>query len=290
MAKRLKRIIFLILYIGVFSFIYSISISLFLNPNSLAPGGISGIAIMLNHLVKLPVGLAIFAFNIPLLILAFVKLGKPLFYKTLLTIAFTTVFIDFLADTNKFPVPTNNPILAAIYGGLLLALSLAFLLKVGATTGGVDIVIRLIKLRLPHMETGKLFLILDTTVVALSAIVFRSIETALYAAITIFISSFFLDRLLYGTDKKILMFIISNKADEITNSLLYNIETGVTHIKGVGAYDGNDKKIIMCAFKKQKYPKVEKLIFEIDKDSFIIITSANEILGKGYRSFDDERL
>lgn len=284
------RNLFNLLYIVFFSFVYSVSISLFLNPNNLAPGGISGIAIMLNHIFSLPLGLTIFALNIPLLIISFIKLGKRFFYKTLLAIALTTVFIDLLATPGVIPLPTSNPILAAIYGGLLLAVALAFLFKAGATTGGIDIIIRLLKLRFPHIETGKLFLLLDTTIVALSAVVFQSIETALYAAITIFVSSFFLDKILYGTDKIILMFIISEKSEEITRALLFNLETGVTYLKGMGAYDRNDRKIIMCAMKKSKYPKAEKLIFSVDKKSFLIITSANEILGNGFRAFDDERI
>ncbi len=287
--NKFKHRLFTLCCIVFFSITYSISISLLLDPNHLAPGGVSGISIMLNHLFSLPVGLMIFLINVPLLLISFIKLGKMFFFKTLFSIALTTVFID-LISASGIPPLTTNPILAAFYGGLLMAASLAFLFKVGATTGGSDIIIRLLKLKFPHVETGKLFLIIDSTIVAMSAIVFKSVETALYAALVILVSSIFLDKILYGTNKLILMLIITEKSEEVTDALLHKLDTGVTYLKGAGAYDGNERNVIMCAMKKSKYPKAEKLIFNIDKDSFMIITSANEILGKGFRAFDDERI
>ncbi|MBE5939524.1 MAG: YitT family protein [Lachnospiraceae bacterium] len=281
------KAVYRILYITAFAFLYSVGVSLFLNPNNLAPGGLTGVSIMVNHVAGLPTGLVYFCINIPVLLLGFFKLGKKLFFKTLLAIAISTTFMDILESSDIGPL-TTNPILAAVYGGMLVAIAIAFLFKAGTTTGGVDIIINLLKLRYPHIEVGKFFFMIDVIIVSLSAIVFKSIESALYAAITIFVSSFFIDKILYRTDQTLMMFIISEREADISSALLHNVDVGATLLSATGGYDGKKKKVIMCAMKKFKYPKAEKMIYDIDKDAFIIITSAKDILGKGFKTFSSQ--
>ena len=278
-----------------FTFTYGIAISFFLSPNNLAPGGVSGIAIMINHIFGISTGLIIFLINIPLLLISFVKLGKIFFFKTLMGIFLTSYFIDYLSQFKYIrglsinPITTNS-ILAAFIGGFLLAFSIGSIFKTGATTGGTDIVVRLLKLKYPHIETGQLFMLVDMIIVGISAFVFKSIETALYACVTLFVTSYFLDKILYGTNKAILMFIITSHESTVIDSLLVDLDVGMTLLNGQGAYNNNNYKVIMCGIKKHQYPKAEKIICSIDPDAFIINTQASEILGKGFLSLSSNKL
>jgi len=291
MSNNLKNYL-MITFISIF---YAIGISLFLSPSDIIPGGVSGLSIMANHLFAIPIGFTIFILNVPLIIISYIKLGKVFFAKTLYSIACTSVFIDILDKRpfflNKIPMPvTDNLILSAIFGGALLAFSVGFIFKCGGTTGGTDIVVRLLKLKYPHIETGTLLLLVDFIIIAISIPVFGSIEAALYATITVYVMSYFLDKILYGTDKLILMFIITTEENKVIDSLLSDMNVGITLLHGKGAYSTNDKEIIMCGIRKHQYPKVQKLIYSIDEHAFIIITSANEILGLGFHSHKEPPL
>ena len=269
------------------SFIYAIAISLFLDPNKLAPGGVSGLAIIINHYTSFSTGLVTFLINIPLMILGIWKFGLKFFISTIIATTLGSVCIDVLAPIGAV---ADDRILCAVIGGALIGISLGFIFKAGATTGGTDIVARLLKLRFPHVETGNLFMAVDSVVVAISAIAFKDIEVALYAAICVFLTGKMFDLVLYGAQEAKLLIIISDKEDEIANKLLNDLDTGVTYLKGIGGYTEAKKKIIMCAMKKQMLPKAQDMIKEVDLNAFIMVTSASEIVGEGYRSPLDERI
>ena len=156
--------------------------------------------------------------------------------------------------------------------------------KAGSTTGGTDIIIKVLRLKMPHIKTGALYLILDAIVVTVSAFVFKDIDQALYAGIAVFVASFVLDIVLYGRDGAKLIYIISDKSEQITQRLLAELEIGVTYINGKGAYSGKDKKVIMCVMRKQLAPRTEDIIKEEDPEAFMIVSSATEIFGEGYKS------
>ena len=273
--------------ITIGSLIYAIAISLFLDPNKLAPGGVSGLAIIINHYTSFSTGMVTLVINIPLMILGIWKFGFKFFVSTIVATTMGSIFIDVLAPIGAV---ADDRILCAVIGGTLIGVSLGFIFKAGATTGGTDIVARLLKLKFPHVETGRLFMAVDSIVVAISAIAFRDVEVALYAAICVFITGKMFDLVLYGAQEAKLLIIISDKEEEIAKRLLNDIDTGMTYLNGIGGYTERDKKVIMCAMKKQMLPKAEDMIKEVDINAFIIVTSANEIVGKGYRSILDERI
>lgn len=269
------------------SFIYAAGVSLFIDPNNMAPGGVTGIAIVLNRIIPVSTGTLIMLLNIPILLFAVWKFGWRFTVSTIYATAAISLFTNILS---VFQAATYDRLLAAIAGGILQAVSIGMIFRVGATTGGMDIIVRALRLRLPHLKTGNLFFITDAIVVTLSGIVFRDIDAALYAAIAVSCSSFTLDVVLYGRDEAKLLYIISNKYEEITARILEELDIGTTLINGKGAYSGDDKQVIMCAMKKTVYPRAEEIVKEEDPNSFMIITSASEIFGEGYKSYFSERI
>lgn len=269
------------------SLLYAISIALFLDPNQLAPGGVSGIAIIVNHLTKLPTGTLILMMNIPLLALGMWKLGFKFVLSTLVAVISSSIFTDLLAPYGPL---TRDPLLAACAGGALLAVGIGLLFKLGATSGGTDILIRVIKLKYKHLKTGSLFLITDCCVIAASALAFHNVDLALYAAIATIVSSFCLDLVLYGRDEAKLVYLITDHEKAIAKRLLEELEIGVTYLQGQGAYTRDNKKVILCAMQKRLLPQVQEIAMEEDPCAFLIVTSASEIFGEGFKDIAAPRL
>jgi len=184
---------------------------------------------------------------------------------------------------------TTDLLLAAVAGGICIAVGLGTVLKSGLTTGGTDIVVRLLRIKHPHLKTGSLFLIVDLIVISGSLLVFRDFEKAMYAVIAIMITSWVLDLVLYGKDEAKLIYIISDEPARIAKQLLEDLDVGVTYLEGTGAYTDKKKKIIMCVVRKRVAPKVEEVVKSIDSGAFMIVTSASEIFGQGYKSYFAER-
>ena len=269
------------------SLLYAAAIALFLDPNQLAPGGVSGIAIIVNHITSLPTGTLILMMNIPLLALGMWKLGWRFVLETLIAVVASSIFTDLLAP---FGPLTRDPLLAACAGGGLLAVGMGILFKLGATSGGTDILIRVIKLKHKHLKTGSLFLATDCCVITASALVFRNVDLALYAAIATMVSSFCLDLVLYGRDEAKLVYLITNHEQAIAQRLLEELEIGVTYLQGQGAYTRDNKKVILCAMQKRLLPRVQEIAMEDDPCVFLIVTSASEIFGEGFKDIAAPRL
>lgn len=268
-------------------FCYAVAISMFLDPNELSTGGVTGIAIVLSRVTSFNTGLLFLILNIPILCVGAWKFG----FKFIVSTGYCTLLISFFTDLLKgMQALTTDPLLAALTGAVLIAVGLGGVFYAGSTTGGMDIIVKLLRLKFPYMRTGALFLVADVTVVALSALVFRDVEKALYAGITVFVTSYTLDLVLYGRDGAKLIYVISDKAEHIADRLLKELDIGVTYIRGQGAYSGRDKNVILCVMRKQLAPKAEEIIKEEDKEAFLIITSASEIYGEGYKSFFEEKL
>lgn len=273
--------------ITVGSIMFAVAISLFLDPNNLAPGGVTGIAIIVNHYVNLSTGTIALLINIPIMLAGVWKFGIKFFISTIIATCMGSLFIDLFAPIGAL---TDDRLLCAVIGGALIGISLGLIFKAGATTGGTDVIARLLKLKFPHVETGTLFIMVDSMIVAASAIAFRDLEIAMYAGICVFITGKVFDVVLYGAAGAKLIFVISDKEEEIAKRFMTDLDSGVTYVHGIGAYTDSKKRIIMCALKKQLLPKAEDIVKDIDLNAFIIITSANEIVGEGYRSPLDERV
>lgn len=262
------------------SVLYAIGISVFLEPNHLAPGGVSGIGIMVNYLTPLSVGTVTLIVNIPLMIIGLIKLGRAFFASTGICIVMTSVLVDVFSLVK--PV-TDDRFLAAMAGGAFLAAGLALIFQTGATTGGSDIVIRLLRLKFKHIKSGAIMFVIDGTISLLSFFVYRDVDVALYAVLALTVSSLVMDLILYGGDEAKLAFIITNKQEEIVKYILDNLNIGASILDATGAYSQSVKHIVLCATRKQLLPRLEEIVLECDKDSFMIVTSASEIYGEGFK-------
>lgn len=269
-------------------FCYAVGISLFVEPNNIASGGVTGIAIILNKAIGGSTGIWFFVINIPILLIGMWKFGFKFLMSTVYCTTIISVFTDLLS---RYGSPlTNDVLVATIAGGMLTAIGMGGVFKAGATTGGMDIVVKLCKLKFPYMKTGSLFLIMDFLVVLASAFVFQNIDRAFYSAMEVFVTSTLLDLVLYGRDGAKLIYIISDKSEKIAARLLDELNIGVTYMEGQGAYSGREKKVIMCVTKKQIAPRAEEIVKEEDPNTFMIVSSASEIYGQGYKSYFSEKL
>lgn len=282
MQKMKKYVI-----ITLAAFVYAVGVSLFTDPNNMAPGGVTGISIILSRILPVGTGTLIMLINIPILIFAVWKFGIAFTVSTIYAIALISSFTNVLSP---YGAATDDILLAALVGGTLTAVSIGAIFRAGATTGGTDIIVKALRLRFPHLKTGKIFFIADALVVTLSGIVFRDLNAALYAAISAICTSVVMDVVLYGRDEAKLLYIISSRAEEIAGRLLSDLDIGVTYIKGQGAYSGDNKRVIMCVVKKPVTPRAEEIVKQEDPNSFMIITSATEVFGEGYKSYFSERM
>jgi len=268
------------LIITLVSILYGAGTSLFLDPNDLVPGGLTGIAMILNRFIPIGTGTIFLILNIPIIVLAWFKFGGKFIVSTLYAVGCVSVATDIFTG---MPAVTNEPLLAVFMGDILIAFSIATVFKYGATTGGADIIIKLLRLKYPHIKTGRLFMVFDITVVALSGILFQNIDAALYAFIGIFVMSAVLDLVLYGQDEAKMVFIISEKFEILASKIMSDVDAGVTFLTGRGAYTKKEKEVILCVVRKAVYPKVEEIIKAEDPAAFLIVTHAHEIYGEGYK-------
>lgn len=285
--RDLKRRARNCIYIILGTMLYAGGISLFLDPNNLAPGGVIGISVILNRFTNIGTGILYFVINIPIVILGIKKLGLKFMTSTFATIILNSFLTDFFA---KLGPVTREPLLAALAGGICIGLGIGIIFRAGSTTGGMDIVVKVIKLKYKHLKTGVLFMMFDIVIVAISGIVFGKFDFAMYAFIAVFVSGRTMDIILYGGDEARLIYIISDKAEIIAERVLKELDTGITFLEGKGAYSNDNKKVIMCVLKKQIAPKIEDIIKEEDEHAFMIISSANEIYGEGYKNIMGARL
>lgn len=291
-GSRSKTLVMDGLFFVAGALIDAVSVNVFTAPNHIAPGGITGIGTMLNYLFQTPIGMVNMIINIPIIIWAIVEIGYKLVAKSIAAIIVFSVAIDTLALV--LPAYDGNPFLAAIFGGVLEGIGLALVFMRGSTTGGTDMIARLLGKHFRHLSMGKLMLAVDLVIIAASALVYQKLESALYAIIAIFVSTRIIDTILYGTDSGNgkLYFIISKKSDEIRRRILEDIDRGVTIIPIQGGYSGQDGEMLLCAVRRYEVAKINDIIHTADRDAFVIVGEAGEITGEGFRSAssDDKTL
>ena len=255
--------------------------SSFLLPNQLSSGGLSGIATITYYLLKIPMGAMIMALNIPLFILAGYRLGKEFFAKSLIGTVSLSVFIDIF---DKYPAITNDRFLACIYGGALIGIGTAIILKVGASTGGTDLIATVIKGYDPYISMSRYLIIMDIVIISLNVLFFKHIEIGLYSAIAIYLYGQMIDIIFEGVYYTKLMFIISDKNEEISKAIGENVKRGVTGLYGKGMYKNEDKLVLICATSRNDTAKIKDVAKKIDEKCFIVIGNVREVLGKGFKS------
>lgn len=254
--------------------------SLFLLPNQLSSGGFAGISTIVYYLFGLPLGTTMLILNIPLIILTIIRVGKETAIKGIIGTIVLSVFIDIL---EKFGALTEDRLLACIYGGILIGLGTAIVLKANASTGGTDLLTYIIRSYKPHYRASNLIVIIDIAIVVLNVIFFREIEIGLYSAIAIYLSGKMIDVVFEGIYFTKTMFIVSSKYKEIAQEIGQKLDRGSTAVYAKGMYKREKKMMLWCVASRGEVAKIKQIAQEIDPRSFIVISSAREVWGKGFK-------
>ena len=278
MLTKIKNILTVILG----TVIAAIALDVFLAPGNIAPGGISGLSIVINHLSNIPLGILIFVLNIPIFILGLLHFNKKFMLYSLGGMLLLSVFTDLFV---VIPRVTQDLLLSAIYGGALLGLGLGLVFSAGCTTGGTDIVVQILKKKFPSISVGRFVLIIDTFIVAIAGIVFRDWEVMLYSAIAIYISTILIDIIVEGGDAAKAVYIISDKHRQISEQISSRLIRGTTLLHGSSLYTKEAKSVLLCVVKKHQISTLKNIITETDPTAFVIFTDARQVVGRGFDNY-----
>lgn len=271
------------------SILYAVGFDWFYTPNAIGFGGITGVGQVVNaYLPIIPIGIFVLVINIPLFVLGWKYIGGHLLVTSLYSMALSSVAVDVIDW--MFDFAPMDRMLATICGGAVIGLALGIIFVKGATTGGTDLIARLVKLKLPWASMGKLLLVVDLAVILLVAVAFGNITTALYGIIAQVVSAYVTDAVLYGLDTAKVAYIISGSDREISDAIVQRMDRGVTILKGEGAYSGDKKRVLMCAFKQKEIVSLKELIFDVDPNAFIIVCNAHEVTGNGFKSYQKNEI
>ena len=284
MRSRVKKTTVDILYFFAGAIIYSVSVNMFLSPNGISPGGFTGVAAVINHITNIPTGTMLFIFNIPILILGYIKMGGVFILKT----SFVTVLVSLSLDISASlsPIIRADGILVSMFGGILMGIGLSLILLRGATTGGIDIIAKFVNRKYRHLSVGKIILMADGIVILLNALVYKNAESALYSIVAMYMGTRLMDVLLYGADKGKIIYIITNSSDEICNEINHSVGRGVTKLSVIGGYTGETKIMLMCTVRVHEVAAIHDLVKQYDDRAFMVVSDAGEIIGEGFKGYN----
>lgn len=266
------------------SFLYGIGIIYLFTPANLAPGGVTGIAIMLNYVFGWGIGITTLIINIPIMIMALTTMGKAFTVKSIKSIVISSLVLHIMETYPVFHIEADI-VLSAVFGGILMGAGLVIIFMRGSTTGGTDIISFIIKHFFPSLPVGKIMLVADGIIVFTSIFVFGELKSGLYAIIAIFCSTHAIDSILYGLDKGTMMTIVSKESHTIGDRILKEMDRGVTYLKGSGGYTGMEQDVLMCVVRRQEYGKLRDLVAQTDPHAFVIVGETTAILGEGFKSY-----
>ncbi len=268
--------------------IFGLGFNLFLEPNGLNAGGISGLAMVLTHLTGIgTVGTLTAIINLPLFVIAGAKIGKRFFIGSLVGMLICSTAIDLFA---LLPRPATEPLVGALYGGVICGFGLGVVFSTGASTGGSDIIVRLLKRRWPNVPIGTISICFDLAVAVLTGLVYWDVSMTLYSGVAIFVSGRVIDAVVYSFDYSRVALIISGHYEEIAESIRNNLDRGVTFLHGEGSYTHKDTKVVLTAVKRQQLAELKALVVSIDPDAFIIVQEAHQVLGDGFSRYSKDSL
>ena len=257
----------------------ALGFSLFMIPNKIAAGGLSGIGIVLFHLFGFPVGTSVLIMNIPLFLISWKLLGTSFGVKTL----YATLVLSVAIDLSSFlPALTDDLFLATLFGGAVIGVGLGLIFRKDATTGGTDLLARIVHKLIPYVSMSQLLLLIDAVVVLLAAFVFRQYNLALYASVSIFITARVIDYTVAGVDYTKTAYVISRQSSRISSRVLEELNRGVTELKGRGMYTGMDRPVLMCVLRNRDIPHMKRIVQEEDPEAFMFISDTREVLGEGF--------
>ena len=286
--KELLRQLKNALLIALGCALFSLGFDLFLQPNQINVGGVSGIGQLLTHLTGFgSVALWSVLINVPLFLVSIRGVGKKFFVGSLCGMLLSNLFLSLF---ERIPAPVTEPLLATLYGGLLTGLGLGLVFVAGASTGGVDIVARLLRPSFPNFPIGRIMLAIDIVTVTLTGVVFGDINKALYSAVTLYVCSMVLDGVVYGLDYSAVALVISDQHETICQEITSKLDRGVTILRGQGYYSGQDKRVILCAIKKRQAAELKELVMGIDPAAFVILQEAHQVVGEGFKRYSKNDL
>ncbi len=276
------------LKIAAGSILFALGFNLFLLPNELNAGGISGLAMIAVHVLNFgSVGMITMLVNLPLFAIGGIKIGKKFFFGSLVGMLASSVALDALAG---LPSPAVDPLLATLYGGAMCGLGLGLVFSLGASTGGSDIIVRLLKRKMQNVPIGTINMCFDLTVAVLTGITFHNISSALYSGVAIFITGKVIDAVVYRFDYSKVVVIISDYHEQIVRVIKEDLDRGVTYLHGEGAYSNSSKKVIFSVVKKQQIAELKRAVVEIDPSAFIVVQDAHQVLGEGFGHYSKDSL
>ena len=288
MKKTVYSAILDILKTAVGCALFAVGLDLFLMPGGMNAGGLSGLAVILVHIFGFgTVGLLTALMNIPLFILAGMKIGKKFFLGSFIGMVFSSAFIDLFA---ALPIPQVEPLIGALYGGVICGAGLGFVFAAGVSTGGSDIIVRLLKLKWRHVPIGIINMCFDAAVALLTGIVYQDINSALYSGIAIFITGKIIDIVVYSFDYSKVALIITSQYEAVAQAISDKLERGATFLNGEGSYTRKPTKVVLTAVKKQQVAELKQLVVEIDPSAFIIVQEAHQVLGDGFIHYSKDIL
>lgn len=268
--------------------LFSMGFNLFLEPNGLNAGGISGLSMVLVRLTGFgTIGVLTAVMNLPLFALGGVKIGKKFFITSLVGMFFSSVFIDLFSS---LPRPDTEPLVGALYGGVMCGFGLGLVFSTGGSTGGSDIIVRLLKLKWPNASIGVISICFDLSVAVLTGLVFRDISRTLYSGVAIFVAGQVVDAVVYRFDYSRVALIISREYELIVQRIAAVLGRGATYLHAEGSYSHNDTKVILTAVKRQQLAELKRLVVELDPDAFIIVQEAHQVLGDGFLRYSKDAL
>ena len=268
--------------------LFGLGFNLFLVPNGLNAGGISGLSMAIVHLLnKGTVGTITALINLPLFIIAGIKIGRKFFFGSLLGMSLSALFIDLFAI---LPAPQVEPLLAALYGAVLCGIGLGMVFATGASTGGSDIVVRLLKAKWRHVPIGTINIVFDAGVAVVTGLVFWNVACALYSGVAIFVTGHIIDAVVYRFDYSKVALIISPYYEELAAQIDKRLDRGATYLNAQGSYSRKDTKVVLTAVKKQQIAELKQLVVDIDPDAFIIVQEAHQVLGDGFTRYTKDSL
>ena len=270
------------------SVLFALGFVWFLDIHSFNGGGITGVAQIIVEITKLgSVGMWTLSFNIPLFIIGGLKVGKKFFFGSLLGLSSSTVALELLA---KLPAPETEPLLACVYGGALVGVGLGIVVMAGASTGGSDIIVRLLKRKWRNIPIGTITMGFDIVVTVLTGLAFGDMRNALYTGLTVFISGKVMDVVIYSFDYSKVAIIISDKHEEITDWIIHKLVRGVTYLRGEGAYSHTEKSVILTVVKSHQLAELKQKVVDVDPDAFVILQEAHQVLGDGFARYTKDSL
>ena len=266
--------------------VFALGFDLFLEPNDLNVGGMSGLAMVARKLLGFgSIGVLTAMFNVPLFLLGAKKLGKKFLFGSLAGMLLSSLFIDLFAG---IPKPGTEILLDSLYGGLFVGAGLGLVFLAGATTGGSDIAAKLLRRRFRSASLGKVMLVIDLAIITLTGIVFQDLSRTLYSALPLAVSSVVMDQLLYGLDHSTVALIISERYMQVSKAIEVRLDRGATVLDGSGSYTGKPRPVLMSAVRQRELPEIKAIVREIDPDAFVILLPAHQVLGEGFRRTTDE--